>query len=549
MKSQTTATATIENALSCSGDTALVAVDVTDFIDVAAMTLYIGYDTNAAEFLSLQNVHPAVTGFLTTNATDGQIGIAYSNINPFSITSGKLFDLKIVFSGDSTALTFNPGTEIANSNLEVIPLLTFAGSISNGLVITSQPDSVQAYPDNDVIFTVGVSGSMTFQWQENTGSGWVSLQNNSTYNGVDNDTLTISDVPISYNGYLYRCALTSGNCSDTSEAGLLEVALAYPTATLGTVVSCPESIVFEPLFGGDILDMIEFTFNISFDTSNLEFQGLENIHPLLENDPVSVTPIASPPGISIQWTGSEPVSIGSGKFFDLTFIYTSQDNLLVFAEGTEVINSLFNPINITLTNGHINQQVLPQITQHPQYIAVTEGDDAQFNVIALGTSSYQWQVSLDGGNNWTSLTNTIPYYNTNTQELTIDPVSLDMDDNLYACVVGNEFCSITSNDAKLDVDSLTGVTEITAMNSGLTIHPNPFAGHIELSNIGSPEELTINIYSASGQLVYSSEPKGSSKGPVRIDLPDLKAGLYLLSVTTKMENKTIIQTRKIIKTN
>ncbi len=82
MKSQN-ATATIGNITSCAGDTVLAPVDVTNFIDVGAMTIYIGYDTNAAEFLSLQNINSAIPGGISFNAVNGQLGIAYSNPNPF----------------------------------------------------------------------------------------------------------------------------------------------------------------------------------------------------------------------------------------------------------------------------------------------------------------------------------------------------------------------------------------------------------------------------------------------------------------------------------
>ena len=89
MKSQN-ATATIGNETACAGDTLLVPLDVTNFFDVAAMTLYIGYDTNTAEFLSLQNINPAVAGWISYNASNNQIGLAYSNVTPFNIADDKL---------------------------------------------------------------------------------------------------------------------------------------------------------------------------------------------------------------------------------------------------------------------------------------------------------------------------------------------------------------------------------------------------------------------------------------------------------------------------
>lgn len=548
MKSQN-ATATIENELSCSGDTALVAVDVMNFIDVAAMTLFIGYDTNSAEFLSLQNVHPAVTGFLNTNATNGQVGIAYSNVIPFNITSGKLFDLKFAFTGDSTNLPFKNGTEIANSNLEIIPLDTFPGSISNGIVIINQPDSAQAYPDNDVTFTITTAGNVTYQWQENPGNGWYDLQNNEIYSGVNNDTLTVYDVPLGFDGFLYRCTLTSGNCSDTSGTALLEVALAYPAATLGTILSCPEMAVLEPLFVGDFYDVIEFTFNISYDTSYLEFQELINLNPLLNPTNITISVLNSPPGVSIHWEDTDPVSIPSGKLFDLNFLYQSQNNTLVFEEGTEVINSLSNPIDITLVNGHINQHTLPILVQQPENITVTAGDDAQFEVVVTGALEYQWQVSIDGGSNWTDLVNSVPYYNVNTQELTISPVTLGMNGNLFACVIENDNCAITSDPATLTVDSLNTLGKEIDSKLVMVVLPNPFSDFVSLYNSNYYSDLQIKIFDATGVLVYSDKISQSTGQEVRICLSHLNVGLYLLNVTGRNLENFFSETKKIIKTN
>jgi hypothetical protein len=420
MKSQN-ATATIGDIFSCPGDT-VAPVDVTNFI--LNVLAYIAYDTNAAEFLSLLNINPAVPGGITSNAINGQIGIAYSNTNPFTIASGKLFDLRFRFPGDSTLLPFQPGTEIANSNLETVPLDTFPGSIKNSIRLVSQPDSiVQSYPDNDVILKVTALGIPQYQWQENTGSGWNDLQNNQTYTGVNNDTLTIHDVPLGYNGYTYRCVLSAGNCIVVSNAALLEVALTFPAATLGLTSSCPEYNVLEPLFVGDFFDVVEFTFNISFDTEFLVFQDLLNVYPEIQAGNLTTSPLADPPGIMIHWENSNPVSIASGKLFDLEFSYVSGDHPLAFEPGTEVLNSSFNIVDITLTNGYINQYAIPLITGQPENDTVLENHDASFTVESLGSDEFNWQLSSDGGNSWIYLNDVIPYYNTHTPTLTISPAN------------------------------------------------------------------------------------------------------------------------------
>lgn len=547
IKSQN-ATATIEDALSCAGDTALVAVDVTDFIDVAAMSIFIGYDTNHVDFLSLKNIHPSITGNIFANATDGEIGIAYSSVTGFTINSGKLFDLEFNVFGDTSYLPFNEGTEIANSSLENIPVETFPGSISNGLVIIDQPDSVQAYPDTDVVFAIAVAGTPVLQWQENTGSGWTDLQNNSTYSGVNSDTLMIFDIPLSFNGNLYRCELTAGNCSSISDIALLEVATAYPAATLGYTLSCPEEQVNEPLYVGDFNDVIEFTFNISYNDNNLDFIGLENIHPDLMPGNLTTVPM-SPSGISIQWNHTSPVSIASGLLFNLIFDYSGNNNILAFESGSQALNSFSNAISLTLTDGQIVQYDVPQISQQPQNDTVNAGEDAQFQVIATDAITYQWMVSADSGLTWNYLDEAIPYYNTNSQALTISPASFSLNHHLYACIIESEHCQTNSDAAILTVDTLSSVAGLD--NSFvLALHPNPFRDALWVSSSVTFDKIIFSLYNLTGKLIWKTEIFSASGGNnIKVTLPDLSQGFYVAELTGISNGQSYREMKKIMKIN
>lgn len=545
MKSQS-ATATLENALSCSGQSVLVGCDVTNFIDVAAMTIYIGYDTNEAEFVSLQNVNPAVTGYLTTNASNGQIGIAYSNVNPFNLSSGKLFDLQFNFIGDSTYLPFNPGTEIANSNLEIIPLDTYPGSITNGIVIIDQPDSVQAYPDSDVTFSVTTSGNVTYQWQEDSGNGWYDLQNNQTYNGVTNDTLSILDVPLSYNGFIYRCIVSDASCNDTTAVALLEVATAYPSVTLASQSVCPGYLFDEPIFAGDLYNIVEFTFIISFNQPELNIYSIENINPLLGTN---INTIVASQLVTVHWEDVNPVTITSGKLFDLIADYSSGIGILNFEEGSEIINSQLNTIDATYINGSILSLEHPEITQQPQDITVTEGDDALFKVTATNATGYQWKESVDSGYTWTDLSEGSPYYGVTSPQLTISPVSLEMNGYLYSCNVENEYCSVLSNPAMLSVDSLDYIGDIVLMPLFATVEPNPFRDNLNIAFDRKCTDLTINIYGIQGNLMFSRVAYLIKSDRITIDLSGLPCGLFVLELTGKYQDSQFIETRKIIKRN
>jgi hypothetical protein len=534
MKSQT-ATATISNATACSGDTILVPVTVTDFVNVGAMTLYIGYDDASTEFISLENINPAIGGGMNVNASNGEVGIAYTNINGFTITNGVLFDLRYLLTGTATSLTFNPGTEIANINLEVIPLDTINGGISTGLTITEQPDSVQAYPDTDVSFTLLATGNnIGYQWEQNDGSGWQSLNNNSTYQGVTTDSLNIYDVTLSFDGYTYRCLLTSGNCDQYSDSALLEVALAFPVATIGQQTSCPEDSILIPLNVGDFFDVVEFTFNITFNQDVLEFISLENINPALLAGTLTAEPLGNPAGVSIHWEGTNPVSMSSATLFDLKFDYSNGTTPLVFSSGTQVINSLFNLVNITLTNGHVYQHEMPEILTQPESQTVKQNEEGIFEVEATGVNSYQWQVSMDGGFNWSDLTNAIPYYNTTTAELTISPVIWSLNNFYYACRLTGDFCESMTDAAVLSVDTLTGIgIERYTRTCMLQVTPNPASNIATLTfSADGPGAAEIVIFSPDGQLVARIKTHVNHFGLNQeiLNLSGLSAGLYFIEV-------------------
>ena len=73
-----------------------------------------------------------------------------------------------------------------------------------------------------ILFAVdSPSSGSSYQWQVNSGSGFTDISNDDKYSGVSTAQLTISEVPESYRGYLYRARITNGaNSSYDSERKL-----------------------------------------------------------------------------------------------------------------------------------------------------------------------------------------------------------------------------------------------------------------------------------------------------------------------------------------
>lgn len=546
MKSQT-AIATLGNIASCAGEDVLVPMDVVDFNDVGAMTIFIGYDTNVAVFNSILNINPQIPGFISYNDIGGQVNIAYSNPNPFYISGEKLFDLSFTYLYDSTLLTFNPGTEIANTMLEIIPLESYSGSIFNSIEIINQPDSVQSYPNNDVFFKITSEGNTTYQWQEDSGSGWTNLQNNGPYSGVNSDSLSISNVPLSFNENLYQCILTYEECTLVSDIALLEVATAFPVATIGQAASCPADIVSVPVYAGDLFDIIEFNFNISFDTTELTFLELENIHPDLQSGEMVTSPLVGQPGITIHWNNENPITVSNGMLFQMVLFYESATQTLSFEEGTVVINSSFNPLTITLNDGMINQYIIPYIILQPVNDTVLKNGIAEFTVEATEAVSFQWLVSDDGGNSWNELDDALPYYNTQTPVLTISPASLELHENQYACRLASNYCFVYSDPAVLIIDTLTFISE-QQVKDFISVYPNPVNDMINIEIRHNPEWILFELYTVDGKLVLSENRIGiHGASSYKLDISGTSGNLFLLKMKGLKSGKVFTEENKIFR--
>jgi hypothetical protein len=162
-------------------------------------------------------------------------------------TSG-LIQLYLDGQPTATALQMNPNISGANkalgANIDNSGSNNFVGSLDdigiwnraltqqeitdlyNGcqLAVNSQPASQTININNTAQFVVGASvTSATFQWQTDLGVGFQNLNSVGQYIGTTNDTLTVSNVTISNNNQPFRCIVSSGSCSDTSNVAVLTV--------------------------------------------------------------------------------------------------------------------------------------------------------------------------------------------------------------------------------------------------------------------------------------------------------------------------------------
>ncbi|MDF2436994.1 MAG: hypothetical protein K0Q95_1370 [Bacteroidota bacterium] len=103
--------------------------------------------------------------------------------------------------------------------------------------IPVQPVGDTVCNNTSAVFSLTVNGvGLSYQWQQNTGSGFVNLANGGIYSGVTTSTLTVNPAVNSMNGYQYQCVI-SNICATalvTSNAATLTVT---PNVTASVSIS------------------------------------------------------------------------------------------------------------------------------------------------------------------------------------------------------------------------------------------------------------------------------------------------------------------------
>ena len=112
---------------------------------------------------------------------------------------------------------------------------------SNTITYQSGNQSVNVNATAQFVVTTS-SSTATYQWQQNSGTGYANLSNFGQYLGVTNDTLTISNVTLLQNNYGYRCLINDNGCLDTTTTAILTVINNTGIANLNT----ENSIVIYP---------------------------------------------------------------------------------------------------------------------------------------------------------------------------------------------------------------------------------------------------------------------------------------------------------------
>lgn len=125
----------------------------------------------------------------------------------------------------------------------------------------------------------------------------------------------------------------------------------------------------------------------------------------------------------------------------------------------------------------------PAIGTQPTASTICAGTNTSFTIASTGAATYQWQVSTNGGTNWTNITNGGVYSNATTTALTITGATTAISTYQYRCITTNDCGTTNSSAVTLTVNASPTITSTTPGNRCGT-------GTVNLSAVASAGSLS-----------------------------------------------------------
>jgi hypothetical protein len=324
--------------------------------------------------------------------------------------------------GSSTTVTLNGTNTLASGSYTITVTgtagatirtrdITFTVLTGSGPVITGQPQPQTICAGSNASFSVAATGALSYQWQISTNGGGSFAD----ISGATSTSLNVNSALVSENGYLYRVIVTGQCNTTTTNAALLTV------QTLPSVSTPPQSI--SRCIGSDAV------FTVTATGTNITYQWQ-----LSTDGGANFNPIGGATSSSYTATG---VTTGMNNY---QYRVVVSGVCAPAATSAAAVLTVVSPVTVTT---------------HPSDITICETGNVSFTAAGSGTGVlYQWQVSTDGGNNYTNINGAT------TATLNINAVTAAMNNNRYRALLSNATCTnpAATNGALLTVNARPTVT-------------------------------------------------------------------------------------------
>jgi len=379
-----------------------------------------------------------------------------------------------------------------------------AVSVCKSPVVSADPIDKTICTNWNTFFQVTATNVNTYQWQVNSGAGFVNISNNAVYGGATTGMLTITQAPASYNNYEYRCVMNS-TCGTTvySKPALLTVTPDINITSIPTAVGM--------CTGGKAV--------------------------------VKIGHMGT--AINYQWQVKTQVT---GAYVDLVNAYPYSGVNTAQLEIEKAPDSLQNAVLRCIVTGDCNGETSADIpvtmvpsayfTQDPQDITIAPYQNAKFDVMLGGGYDYTlyWQTSTNG-NGFVNVNDNSLYGGTKAIALVVKNVQPSLNGLQARCILKstNPLCPElrdTSEAAKIIIVDPNGVNDVQA-GAGFAVYPNPVQGNEVLMSAPAAmlaKEAAITVSDAMGRVVYYGKMQLQAKQKIVFPAV-LLPGHYIVNIS------------------
>jgi FtsP/CotA-like multicopper oxidase with cupredoxin domain len=138
-----------------------------------------------------------------------------------------------------------------------------------------------------------------------------------------------------------------------------------------------------------------------------------------------------------------------------------------------------------------------QINEQPADVYAAENTNVQFSVVMNDPNdTFQWQSDVGFG--YTNLSNAGQYSGVNTAVLTVSNVTLSNNNQIFRCLIGDDYCMDTTSVATLFIGELT----INELVNKFAVFPNPVSNQFTILSENS-RDLWYRIYNVYGEVIIA----------------------------------------------
>jgi hypothetical protein len=287
--------------------------------------------------------------------------------------------------------------------------MTVNGPVTNNSISNSQSLCAGTPAPFTGSTPAGGTGTYTYQWFLNSGSGWFAIGGATGINYASG--------PLTQTTQFYR-QVTSGACGSVNSSNIT-VTILPPTSTT--------------------------------DPANTTVCAGTN---------ANFTVAGTGSGLSYQWqvnSGSGWSNIINGASY--TGATAATLNVIAPPAGFNgnqyrcVVNGGCVPISVTSNPATLTVNAVAIITSQPSNVYTCENTPASFHVTAIGTGlTYQWMEKVGAGA-FANITDGGIYSGATTATLALSAVTVAMNNNQYQCVITSATCPVSSLIASLTVNA------------------------------------------------------------------------------------------------